>query len=74
VPDMVVEASVYDLDTAHTAPLGCLCLIDNCLGQQEVVAVAHRFPESLPAPTQSSSACVSRSQFMIILSVLVKRF
>jgi hypothetical protein len=44
---MVVNAAVYDLDTA---PPLCLCQVDNRLGQQEFVAVAHHLPVSRVAP------------------------
>ena len=54
VPDMVVDATIYNLDTV---PPGCLCQIDNCLGQQKIIAVTHRFPNCSPPHTQISSAC-----------------
>lgn len=47
VPDMIVDASVYDLDTG---PPGRLCQVDHRLGQQEVVAVAHHLAKSRLAP------------------------
>ena len=59
VPDMVVDATIYNLDTV---PPGCLCQIDNCLGQQKIIAVTHRFPELLPARYQISSASASRNR------------